>query len=195
MSFSTFCQRYQLPPKQVDQCWQLFDQYGIFYRAQKSQYRADIQINISPKKWQYALEHTTHSAAWIMAVLIRKYPGIFDFSIAVDLNAIVQKTGLDFSAVLHYLQQWDQQEMIDFHYTQYDTELTGGVPREEPYVLRDLLREKQLAQVKTEKVKASCFCTTRYALSAAIGFNTLEKSTRACGACNATFCAGEPSQP
>ena len=194
LSFSTFCQRYQLPPKQVDQCWQLFDQYGIFYRAQKSQYRADIQINISPKKWQYALEHTSHSAALLMAALIRKYPGIFDFSIAVDLNAMAQKTGLEFSAVLHYLQQWEQQEMIDFHYTQYDTELTGGVPREEPYVLRDLLRErKQLAQVKTEKVKAMIAFAqqeTRCRQQLILTYFG-EKSTRVCGACNATSCAQE----
>ena len=84
--------------------------------------------------------------------------------------------------------------MIDFHYTQYDTELTGGVPREEPYVLRDLLRErKQLAQVKTEKVKAMIAFAqqeTRCRQQLILTYFG-EKSTRVCGACNATSCAQE----
>lgn len=144
LALNDFCKTYRLSPKKVDQCWQLFDQYGIFQRVHRSQHEAKIRILLSAHRWQEVMEESPQQDAQVMASISRKYPGVFDHLLDLDLDYIVQKTATHFTRLVEQLNKWAEQDMIAFSYAQHDTELTGLVPREDPYTLRPLLRAHRL---------------------------------------------------
>lgn len=155
LSFTDFCSTYQLSPKKVAHCLTLFDQGSIFHQIQHSNLEAKAQFLCTPNQFKIELEQGTVSQAKALQSIARKYPGIFDQELSIDLNEIVQSSSLKFSEIIAIFNQYQEQGVMSFNYNKSDLRLIGLVPREDQYTLRDLLRNnKYYLEGKKEKIEA-----------------------------------------
>lgn len=155
LSFTDFCATYQLSPKKAAHCLTLFDQGSIFHQIQHSNLDAKAQLLCTPKQLKNELEHGTVSQAKALQTIARKYPGIFDQELTINLDEITQSSSLKFSELIALLNQYHEQGVMTFNYNQSDLRLIGLVPREDQYTLRELLRNnKNYLQGKKEKIEA-----------------------------------------
>ena len=155
LSFTDFCATYQLPPKKVAHCLTLFDQGSIFHSIQHSSLDAKAQFLCTPKQLKNELEHGTVSQAKALQTIARKYPGIFDQELTINLDEITQSSSLKFSELIALLDQYHEQGVMTFNYNKSDLRLMGLVPREDHYTLRELLRNnKNYLKGKKEKIEA-----------------------------------------
>ena len=155
LSLTDFCSSYQLSPKKVAHCLTLFDQGSIFHQIQHSNLEAKAQFLCTPDQFKRELEHGTVSQAKALQIIARKYPGIFDRELNIDLDEIVQSSSLTFSELITLFNQYHEQGVMSFNYNKSDLRLIGLVPREDQYTLRELLRNnKYYLQGKKEKIEA-----------------------------------------
>ena len=155
LSFTDFCSTYQLSPKKVAHCLTLFDQGSIFHQFQHSNLEAKAQFLCTPNQFKSELEQGTVSQAKALQSIARKYPGIFDQELSIDLDEIVQSSTLKFSEIIALFNQYHEQGIMSFNYNKSDLRLIGLVPREDQYTLRELLRNnKYYLEGKKEKIEA-----------------------------------------
>lgn len=155
LSFTDFCSTYQLSPKKVAHCLILFDQGSIFHQIQHSNLEAKAQFLCTPNQFKNELEQGTVSQAKALQSIARKYPGIFDQELSIDLDEIVHISSLKFSEIIALFNQYNEQGVMSFNYNKSDLRLIGLVPREDQYTLRELLRNnKNYLQGKKEKIEA-----------------------------------------
>ncbi|MEL0275159.1 MAG: RecQ family ATP-dependent DNA helicase [Flavobacteriaceae bacterium] len=155
LSFTEFCSTYQLSPKKVAHCLTLFDQGSIFHQFQHSNLEAKAKFLCSPNQFKSELEQGTVSQAKALQSIARKYPGIFDQELSIDLDEIVQSSTLKFSEIIALFNQYHEQGIMSFNYNKSDLRLIGLVPREDQYTLRELLRNNRYyLEGKKEKIEA-----------------------------------------
>ena len=155
LSFTDFCSTYQLSPKKVVHCLTLFDQGSIFHQFQHSNLEAKAQFLCTPNQFKSELEQGTVSQAKALQSIARKYPGIFDQELSIDLDEIVQSSTLKFSEIIALFNQYHEQGIMSFNYNKSDLRLIGLVPREDQYTLRELLRNNRYyLEGKKEKIEA-----------------------------------------
>ena len=133
----------------------MFDQGSIFHQIQHSNLEAKAQFLCTPNQFKNELEQGTVSQAKALQSIARKYPGIFDQELSIDLDEIVQSSSLKFSEIIALFNQYNEQGLMSFNYNKSDLRLIGLVPREDQYTLRELLRNnKNYLQGKKEKIEA-----------------------------------------
>ena len=155
LSFTDFCSTYQLSPKKVAHCLTLFDQGSIFHQFQHSNLEAKAQFLCTPNQFKSELEQGTVSQAKALQSIARKYPGIFDQELSIDLDEIAQSSTLKFSEIIALFNQYHEQGIMSFNYNKSDLRLIGLVPREDQYTLRELLRNNRYyLEGKKEKIEA-----------------------------------------
>lgn len=155
LSFTDFCSTYQLSPKKVAHCLTLFDQGSIFHQIQHSNLEAKAQFLCTPNQFKSELEQGTVSQAKALQSIARKYPGIFDQELSIDLDEIAQSSTLKFSEIIALFNQYHEQGIMSFNYNKSDLRLIGLVPREDQYTLRELLRNNRYyLEGKKEKIEA-----------------------------------------
>jgi len=136
-------------------------------------------------------EHGSIAQAKALQTIARKYPGIFDQELLIDLDDIVQSSSLKFSELIALFNQYHEQGVMTFNYNKSDLRLIGLVPREDQYTLRELLRNnKYYLQGKKEKIQAMIAFATKEdkckqkELLAYFG----EKKEEDCQLCSAASC-------
>ena len=191
LSFTDFCTTYELSAKKVAHCITLFDQGSIFHQIQHSNLEAKAQFLCTPSQFKNELERGTVSQAKALQTIARKYPGIFDQELTIDLDEIVQSSSLQFSEIIALFNQYHEQGVMSFNYNKSDLRLIGLVPREDQYTLRELLRNnKNYLQGKKEKIEAMIAFASREdqckqkELLAYFG----EKKEEDCQQCSAVSC-------
>ncbi len=197
ISFANFCKTYRLDHKKVNQCLTLFDQADIFRRINTHKQNAYCKILCTPKQLTYLLENKNTSSSLILQLIARKYPGIFDQEISINLDQICQQSGLAFSKIIGILNAWDKEKILQFNYAGFDIKLVGLSPREDQYTLYELLKSTHIIrQNKEEKVDAMISfaknnkdCKQQQLLAY---FGENKKET--CNNCNAKSCYS-PTQP
>ncbi len=155
LSFSNFCSTYGLSPKKVAHCLNLFDQGSIFQQIQYSNLEAKVQLLCSPAQFKRELEQANAQQAAALQSLARKYPGIFDAEINLDLDEIGRLSHLKFTQLIAVFQQYNAQGIMAFNYNKSDLKLIGLVPREDQYTLRELLRNNKNYQKSKKQQIAS----------------------------------------
>ena len=191
LSFTDFCSVYKLPPKKVAHCFTLFDQASIFHQTQYSNLSASVQLLWTPVQFKNELEYATVQKAAALQALTRRYPGVFEQQISIDLDAICKKSLLKFSELIDLLNQYHEQGSIIFNYNKSDLKLVGLVPREDQYTLRGLLNSNtSYLKSKEEKMTAmiafasnESHCKQKQLLA----YFGEEKRTN-CGQCSAKSC-------
>ena len=191
LSFSDFCSTYSLPAKQAASCLQLFDQAGIFHHNQSNKREAKLQFLCSVSQFKREIETSKRTASILVQTVARLYPGIFEQAIKIDLDRIVDKSQLSFSAAVKVLESYHEQAFLHFSYAKFDVKLTGLVPREDNYSLRPLLQDLELLhRIKKEKIDTiiafaqnNVSCKQRQLLAY---FGEQKKDN--CGSCSATSC-------
>lgn len=155
ISLTDFCSTYHLSPKKVAHCLTLFDQGSIFQQIQHSNLEAKAQLLCSPAQFKRELEHGTKSPTSALQAIARKYPGIFDQELTIDLDEIGLISQLKFPDLVAHFKVYNEQGLMSFNYNKSDLRLIGLVPREDQYTLRELLRNnKSYLQSKKEKIEA-----------------------------------------
>ena len=169
----------------------MFDQGSIFHQIQHSNLEAKAQFLCPPSQFKNELVQGTASQAKALQTIARKYPGIFDQELTIDLDEIVQSSSLQFSEIIALFNQYHEQGVMSFNYNKSDLRLIGLVPREDQYTLRELLRNnKNYLQGKKEKIEAMIAFATREdqckqkELLAYFG----EKKEEDCQQCSAVSC-------
>jgi ATP-dependent DNA helicase RecQ len=191
LSFTDFCSTYQFSPKKVAHCLRLFDQGSIFHMIQHSNLEAKAKFLCSSNQFKRELEHGSIAQAKALQTIARKYPGIFDQELLIDLDDIVQSSSVKFSELIALFNQYHEQGVMTFNYNKSDLRLIGLVPREDQYTLRELLRNnKYYLQGKKEKIQAMIVFATKEdkckqkELLAYFG----EKKEEDCQLCSAASC-------
>lgn len=155
ISFIDFCKTYHLAPNKVDQTLTLFDQADIFRRINTHKQSAYCQLVCTPQQLKLLLEENNTSSATILQFIARKYPGIFDHELTINLDLISTQTGVRFPQLVRALKEFDKEEIVRFNYAEFDVKLVGLCPREDQYTLHELLKSIQIIyQNKEEKIDA-----------------------------------------
>ncbi len=191
ISFIDFCSSYKLSPKKVAHCFTLFDQGSIFHQIKQSTLDAKVQLLCSSTQFKRELERASKNQAIALQTITRKYPGIFDQEISIDLDDITRISLLKFSQLIAIFNLYDEQGLIRFDYNKSDLKLIGLVPREDQYTLSDLLRNnKTYLESKQQKMASMIsFATEKHqckqkTLLAYFG----EKKEIDCHKCSARSC-------
>ena len=191
ISFIDFCSSYKLSPKKVAHCFTLFDQGSIFHQIKQSTLDAKVQLLCSSTQFKRELERASKDQAIALQTITRKYPGIFDQEISIDLDDITRISLLKFSQLIAIFNLYDEQGLIRFDYNKSDLKLIGLVPREDQYTLSDLLRNnKTYLESKQQKMASMIsFATEKHqckqkTLLAYFG----EKKEIDCHKCSARSC-------
>ena len=191
ISFIDFCSSYKLSPKKVAHCFTLFDQVSIFHQIKQSTLDAKVQLLCSSTQFKRELEQASKDQAIALQTITRKYPGIFDQEISIDLDDITRISLLKFSQLIAIFNLYDEQGLIRFDYNKSDLKLIGLVPREDQYTLSDLLRNnKTYLESKQQKMASMIsFATEKHqckqkTLLAYFG----EKKEIDCHKCSARSC-------
>ena len=191
ISFLDFCSSYKLSPKKVAHCFTLFDQGSIFHQIKQSTLDAKVQLLCSSTQFKRELEQASKDQAIALQTITRKYPGVFDQEISIDLDDITRISLLKFSQLIAIFNLYDEQGLIRFDYNKSDLKLIGLVPREDQYTLSDLLRNnKTYLESKQQKIASMIsFATEKHqckqkALLAYFG----EKKEIDCHKCSARSC-------
>ena len=191
ISFLDFCSSYKLSPKKVAHCFTLFDQGSIFHQIKQSTLDAKVQLLCSSTQFKRELERASKDQAIALQTITRKYPGIFDQEISIDLDDITRISLLKFSQLIAIFNLYDEQGLIRFDYNKSDLKLIGLVPREDQYTLSDLLRNnKTYLESKQQKMASMIsFATEKHqckqkTLLAYFG----EKKEIDCHKCSARSC-------
>ena len=158
ISFIDFCSSYKLSPKKVAHCFTLFDQGSVFHQIQHSTLDAKIQLLCSSIQFKRELEQASKEQAIALQTITRKYPGIFDQEISIDLDDVTRMSQLKFAQLIAIFNSYDEQGLIRFNYNKSDLKLIGLVPREDQYTLRDLLRNNKI-YLKSKQQKIASMIT------------------------------------
>ncbi len=128
LSFTNFCKTYDLAPKKVAHCLALFDQASIFHQIQHPKLEAKVQFLCTPAQFKHELEQGTNIQSAVLQRIARKYPGVFEYELSIDLDTIVQHNQLKFSHLLAILAHYKEQGILSFQYNQSDIRLIGLAP-------------------------------------------------------------------
>jgi ATP-dependent DNA helicase RecQ len=154
-NFNEFCKTYEFNTAITFNALQILDRNSIISLSQHFNYQAKLQFVIGNQELFRFLETHKHFDTLIKSIL-RTYGGILENLLKIDLNLICEKTSMEEDAVLNALHQLKKKEVVDFQFSNTDSELTFLVPREDDKTINRIskhveqqfhLKEKQINSV------------------------------------------------
>lgn len=154
-NFNAFCKIYEFNSTIAFNALQILDRNSIISLAQQFNYQAKLQFIISNQNLFRYLETHKHMDVLIKSIL-RTYGGIFENLLKIDLYLISEKTSMNEEAVLKALHQLKKDGIVDFQFSNTDSELTFLVPREDDKTINRIskhieqqfdLKEQQINEV------------------------------------------------
>ena len=76
----------------------------------------------------------------MVKVLLRTYGGIFDYETKVNLNLVIDKSGISEKKVIYQLQQLEKDEIISLEMANTDSEITFLKPREDSITINPIIK-------------------------------------------------------
>ena len=149
-----FCKTYDFNPTVTYNALQILDRNSIVTLSQQFQYQAKLQFVVdNPSLFAY-LETHKHLDILVKSIL-RTYGGIFENALKIDCNLIARKADLDDKAVIDGLQQLHKDRIVDFLFSNTDSELTFLVPREDDKTINRISKHvEQQFNIKKEQIKS-----------------------------------------
>uniref|UniRef100_UPI00404AB22E RecQ family ATP-dependent DNA helicase n=1 Tax=Gelidibacter sp. TaxID=2018083 RepID=UPI00404AB22E len=187
-NFNVFCKTYEFNPSTTYNAFQILDRNGIISLSQEFNYQTKLQFIISNQALFNYLE--THKAYDVVAkVILRTYGGILDNLLKINLTLIADKASTSEDAVISILNQLKNDGIVEFQFSNTDSEITFLQPREDDKTINRIAKNVlQHQQLKTQQIEAVIAyannhtdCKSRLLL-AYFG----EKEMKDCGIC--TYC-------
>lgn len=193
-NFNLFCKTYKFHTSTAYNAVQILDSNSIINLTQQFNYQTKLQFLISsPALFSYLNTHKNFEP--VIKTILRTYGGIFEHQLKINLNLISEKSNTDENQVLQILHQLHKDEIISFHHSNTDSELTFLQPREDDKTINRIativeqqqrLKENQIDAV-IDYISDEEHCKSRLLLEY---FG--EKNSTACGICS--FCISKKTK-
>jgi ATP-dependent DNA helicase RecQ len=153
-NFNEFCKSYEFNPTITFNALQIFDRNSIIALSQQFNYKAKLQFIISNQSLFMYLE-THKQFETLVKSIMRTYGGIFENSLKLDLKLISEKASIDEEIVINSLRQLKKDEVVDFQFSNTDSELTFLVPREDDKTINRISKHvEQQLKLKVNQINA-----------------------------------------
>ena len=129
-NFNTFCKAYDFKTTQTFNALQILDRNSIIKLSQQFNYKTTLQFIISSSALFSYIERHKHVDLIVKSIL-RTYGGIFEHALAINLTLIAGKISISEKQIIAVLQQLDKDEVVEFKYSNTDSEIVFLQPRED----------------------------------------------------------------
>ncbi|WP_431135358.1 RecQ family ATP-dependent DNA helicase [Psychroserpens mesophilus] len=129
-NFNTFCKTYDFNTTQTFNALQILDRNSIIKLSQQFNYKTTLQFIISSSSLFSYLERHKHVELAVKSIL-RTYGGIFEHALAINLTLIAGKIAMTEKQIIAILQQLDKDGIVEFNYSNTDSEIVFLQPRED----------------------------------------------------------------
>lgn len=129
-NFSTFCKAYNFKSGKTYNTLQLLDRNSIIKLSQQFNYKTKLQFIVSNSAMFSYLE-THKQFANLVKTILRTYGGIFEHQLAINLKLISDKSATNENEVISILKQLHKDEIVDFLFSNTDSEIVFLQPRED----------------------------------------------------------------
>lgn len=137
-NFNTFCKTYDFKTTQTFNTLQILDRNSIIKLSQQFNYKTTLQFTISNMALFSYLETHKHVETIVKSIL-RTYGGIFEHALAINLTLIANKTSTSEKHIIAALQQLDRDDVVDFKYSNTDSEVVFLQPREDDKTINRII--------------------------------------------------------
>ena len=153
-NFNDFCKTYEFNPTITFNALQILDRNSIISLTQQFNYQAKLQFLISNQNLFRYLETHKHYDVLVKSIM-RTYGGIFENLLKIDLNLISEKSSIDEETVVKSLRQLKKDEVVEFQFSNTDSELTFLVPREDDKTINRISKHvEQHFKLKENQINA-----------------------------------------
>jgi ATP-dependent DNA helicase RecQ len=153
-NFNVFCKTYEFNPSITFNALQILDRNSIIALSQQFNYQAKLQFLISNQALFRYLETHKHYDILIKSIM-RTYGGIFENLLKLDLNLIADKSSLNEETIIKSLRQLKKDEVVEFQFSNTDSEITLLVPREDDKTINRISKNvEQQFKLKERQINA-----------------------------------------
>lgn len=191
-----FCQQYGLPVVKTYNALQFLDRQGIVSLSKEFTEKVNIQFLIPSKEVMRYISLNPADEEMILTIL-RNYSGVFDMETPLNTDLILRKSQASQEDLTKLLERLYQKEIISYHSTGNDSQLTFNEVREDELTINRVSRflEKQneikLAQFDAviDYITNTTTCKSKLILSY---FD--EESSQDCGICSYCIARNRPAK-
>ncbi|MGJ8593136.1 MAG: RecQ family ATP-dependent DNA helicase [Aquaticitalea sp.] len=153
-NFSEFCKTYDFNSTITFNALQILDRNSIVSLTQQFNHQARLQFIISNQLLFRYLE-TREQYQTIVKSIMRTYGGIFENSLKLDLKLVSDKASTSEDEVIKTLRQLHKDEVVDFQFSNTDSELSFLVPREDDKTINRISKHVELqVKLKVDQINA-----------------------------------------
>ena len=154
LNFNAFCNTYDFNPSMAFNALQILDRTSVLKLSQQFHYQSQLQFIVSNEAlFDYMNRHTNLEI--LIKSVLRTYGGIFEHLLKIDLGVIANKVSGTEEEVIEGLQQLKKDNIVEFHFSNTDSEVTFLQPREDDKTVNRIAKiVEQQHQVKEQQIEA-----------------------------------------
>jgi ATP-dependent DNA helicase RecQ len=153
-NFNAFCSTYQFNTNLVFNPLQILDRTSILKLSQHFSYQTQLQFIVSNEAlFGYIERH--RDVETIIKTVLRTYGGIFEHLLKMDIGLIANKVSETEEEVLAALNQLKKDNIVEFHFSNTDSEITFLQAREDDKTINRIAKiVEQQHHLKTQQIQA-----------------------------------------
>ena len=137
--FSDFCKAYDFKGSTTFNTLQILDRNSVIKLSQQFNYKTKLQFTVSnPALFSYLETHAQFNV--LVKTILRTYGGIFEHQLAINLSLIANKASTDEKQVIAILNQLHKDGIVDFLFSNTDSEIVFLQPREDDKTINRISR-------------------------------------------------------
>lgn len=153
-NFNDFCKTYGFNAAITFNALQILDRNSIVSLSQQFNYQAKLQFLISNQNLFRYLE-TYKQYDILVKSIMRTYGGIFENLLKLDLNLVSEKASMDEETVIKSLRQLKKDDIVEFQFSNTDSEITLLMPREDDKTINRISKHvEQQFKLKENQINA-----------------------------------------
>lgn len=185
-NFNSFCKAYEFNSVIAFNALQVLDRNSIISLSQQFRYQTKLQFIVTNQALFNYLETRKHIDVIIKSIL-RTYGGILEHLLKINTTLIAEKASTTEENVIKVLQQLNKDEIVNFQFSNTDSEIIFLLPREDDKTINRISRiVQQQNDLKELQIKAVIdYVNNDHECKNKILLNYFgEKTTKNCGMCS-----------
>ena len=185
-NFNSFCKTYDFNSVITFNALQVLDRTSIISLSQQFRYQTKLQFIVTNQALFNYLETRKHIDVIIKSIL-RTYGGILEHLLKINTTLIAEKASTTEENVIKVLQQLNKDEIVNFQFSNTDSEIIFLQPREDDKTINRISRiVQQQNDLKELQIKAVIdYVNNDHECKNKILLNYFgEKTTKNCGMCS-----------
>lgn len=185
-NFNSFCKTYDFNSVITFNALQVLDRNSIISLSQQFRYQTKLQFIVTNQALFNYLETRKHIDVIIKSIL-RTYGGILEHLLKINTTLIAEKASTTEENVIKVLQQLNKDEIVNFQFSNTDSEIIFLQPREDDKTINRISRiVQQQNDLKELQIKAVIdYVNNDHECKNKILLNYFgEKTTKNCGTCS-----------